>query len=79
MEGASGGGSLEQTRLEVRQGVSGMIRTEQKLVWDRNSHTVSLQAIVHCPFSLKKTPASLAKCEMLGIKGWIFLTNAALF
>lgn len=52
MEGASGGGSLEQTRLEVRQGVSGMIRTEQKLVWDRNSHTVSLQAIVHCPFSL---------------------------
>lgn len=53
MEEASGGGTLEQIRLEVRQGVSGVIsRPEQKLAWDRNSHTVSLQAMVHCPFSL---------------------------
>lgn len=51
MEGASGG-TLEHTRLEVRQGVSGVIsRPEQELVGDRNSHTVSSQAIVPCSFS----------------------------
>ena len=51
VEGSSGG-TLEQTRLEVEQGVFDVIsRPEQELVWDR-SHVVSSQAIVHCPSSL---------------------------
>lgn len=41
MEGASGG-SLEQTRLEVRQGVPGVIsKPQQELVWDKNSRALS--------------------------------------
>lgn len=79
MEGARGG-SLEQTRLEARQGVSGVIsKPQQELVWDKNSHTVSSQAIAHCPFPRKSSLESLPECDVLGIKGWIFLTKDALF